>query len=561
MTESLEDYPLNESEFFKAASSGRLWMVKRCLENGISADTHDNEALKLAVHNGRSSVVRYLLEQGCDPRSFGILSAACGKGFHRILQTLLSKGANISDDAFALLAAVHHGHTNCVEILLDHGADVHIDNDLPLIEACRKRHTQIILCLLKYGAMVDAQDGRPLIESADKGYTDVVNLLLSHGADASIADDAPLRRAANKKHIIVIIALLNHGANRSVLDEYDLDDTSMAIVKTFTKEYAIRKMKRAIRDSFVKQDFKWQLLCNKLGTLDKAEMYMLKDQSRLIGIDNVENKSKRCLCADLAVDFEKRLSERVLYDPGVTDLSGTPINDLPFWKVFVVEGYPFNCFDLFRLLKKNITVNPYTRNPLPVTLIKDRELFLTRTLVKCRINGYPEASLLENVSQTPISSDLVLLRSRLENEVFDKLMYAPTLDIVIEATNDVIDDMVHNLKIICRRKNFFELMSNYLMRDIDRDIYPMLTKDTEKDIRNARGMRKKKLFVDLLSAMANKKDEHTDTRRMSITFMLRHYTNNGNGDDDLTFMLGETGNDTDFEEDFYNTLLWDEDDE
>jgi ankyrin repeat protein len=59
-------------------------------------------------------------------------------------------------DDLALRYASEKGHIETVKLLLDHGADVHVDND------------------------------RALRCASDNGHTETVKVLLDHGADAEV---------------------------------------------------------------------------------------------------------------------------------------------------------------------------------------------------------------------------------------------------------------------------------------------------------------------------------------------------------------------------------------
>lgn len=50
------------------------------------------------------------------------------------------------------------------------------------------------------------------------GHKDVVELLLNHGADVHACNDQALRWAAENGHTQTVSLLLEHGADKSVLD-------------------------------------------------------------------------------------------------------------------------------------------------------------------------------------------------------------------------------------------------------------------------------------------------------------------------------------------------------
>jgi len=539
-----DELTLTDARFINAAAQGRLWLVKRCIENGIEPTVNDNKALLRAIQYGRIGVVKYLLEMGCDPDlDDQPLSLACEKGYGRIVRHLLQHGCNNPHTLEkALLTSVSHNNTLCVNILLREGANVHAEDDAALLEACRQRNTIVVKALLDNGADVDARDGQALIEASGNGYNDVVMILAENGADVSIRDDEALKIAIGCRHILIVMTLLDHGADRNLLNDIRLDETSMILIQMHMKETIIPRLRNAIHDSMSNTDFVWQTLCSTMH----PDANKLREQLHLFDL-KVENDGKHEMCAALAINLERNERRRQRYDDNTVDFSGTPINDLPAWKIMLVEGIPFNCFDLFKLLKNGATLNPYTRNALPVDEIRKRQRFLRKVLTRPRFKDF---NLLDTVRNTPLPTDTMLLRRKLETEVFDFLTYAPSVDIIVEATDDTIDDMLGKLKIICRRRSYFEI---YYQSD---NIYSMLTDGKITLIMDARGMDKKKEFVKLLCELVGKIDEHTETRRFSVTILLRYFAAREGGDngdmDDLSFMMGNgnDGNDTDDDANF-----------
>jgi len=537
---------LTKEHLISAATTGRYWLVKKCEQSGIPLDIDNNRPLERAVYNGRTSIVEYLLDNGCDPNAHEVLRTACQKGYTRISSILLKCGGikdNILQNAF--LDAVQNGNTGCVRLLLEHNVDVHMDYDLPLLEACRNRHSNIVSLLIEAGAYVDCRNGQPLIECAKSNLTDVIETLIEHGADVTINDNEPLRTAAKARHILVIITLLNNGADASILQDIDLDDTFKAVIHAFTRKGVTVRLRKAIHESLSKQDFKWQILCSSRN----PDLSALRKQTTLHGIPTTTDDTKYTMCAKLATNYEKDLANKGSYEEHMTDFSGTPINDLPHWKVMTIDNIPFNCFDLFTMIRHGNTTNPYTRTPLPVEKILEHRNHLQSILASYR---FKNVNLLESVATQPILTEKMMLRNMLENEVWDKLAYTPSLSLVMDASDEVIDEMIDKLSIICKRKSIFEIISP------GTDIYPMLRSSDIFQIKDAQDLYKKKVFIQLLSKMVNMDDEHRDTRRVSISIMLKTFANNNNGEDDFTFMLGNGSTDTDDDLDI-NALWWDDD--
>ena len=98
----------------------------------------------------------------------------------------LNRGANVhAPDHFGSDAALRwasiNGRTEVVKILLEAGADVHAENDLALRIASYYGHTEVVITLLKAGANVHAPDhigpDAALRWASKYGHSEVVKLL------------------------------------------------------------------------------------------------------------------------------------------------------------------------------------------------------------------------------------------------------------------------------------------------------------------------------------------------------------------------------------------------
>lgn len=85
--------------------------------------------------------------------------------------------------SFALREACLDGNKDLARILLQHGADVHFLEDVPLRYASRKGYTDIVQLLLDYGANVHAENDEALISACRNKDKATAELLLQHGAN------------------------------------------------------------------------------------------------------------------------------------------------------------------------------------------------------------------------------------------------------------------------------------------------------------------------------------------------------------------------------------------
>ncbi|KAK6353489.1 hypothetical protein TWF696_005452 [Orbilia brochopaga] len=146
----------------------------------------DKTALCWALYNKNVDIT--------DDRGVLPLSYAAINGFDGILEDLLKRSKNglnspeHGTDMTALMFAAVHGHTRCVELLLQEKYIAVEKRDYlgnsALHSAAYCGHTQVVDVLLARGAGTDAktwQDETTLHMAAMKGHIEIVEILLRHG--------------------------------------------------------------------------------------------------------------------------------------------------------------------------------------------------------------------------------------------------------------------------------------------------------------------------------------------------------------------------------------------
>ncbi|KAK2757644.1 hypothetical protein FQN54_004613 [Arachnomyces sp. PD_36] len=174
------------------------------LNQGIPRDTDFWFPLQIAVQTKNITLVKTLIEYGCDPNKSEKfteertpLQSAAWNGNIEILELLLEAGADLDgrpviDGTTALQFAVKKGNMVVIEKLLNAGADV---NSAPaphngataLQFAARQGFIGIVRRLLEAGADVNAgrapRGGRTALEgAAEYGRLEILELLLDRGA-------------------------------------------------------------------------------------------------------------------------------------------------------------------------------------------------------------------------------------------------------------------------------------------------------------------------------------------------------------------------------------------
>jgi ankyrin repeat protein len=128
-------------------------------------------------------------QDSVDPACRAVLHAALF-GRRAVLQellegdTTLAQASSASDDP-PLPQAAMNGHPEVIRYLRDKGADVNrSQGPTALAQACTFRHTPVVELLLEHDADVTIEDAdglTPLMRSVSRGYAEGVEALLAHG--------------------------------------------------------------------------------------------------------------------------------------------------------------------------------------------------------------------------------------------------------------------------------------------------------------------------------------------------------------------------------------------
>ena len=146
-----------------------------CLQALIKAGVVDKhkrksvsgEALYTAANRGNAAFVKILVEAGADMNKKHLydtpLVSAVKGGHEECVEFLLNKGADVNITercrGTAVDVAARNGHEACLNLLIKAGADVNAAIDVtPLMKAVRYGHTKCVTSLIEAGADVSAKD-------------------------------------------------------------------------------------------------------------------------------------------------------------------------------------------------------------------------------------------------------------------------------------------------------------------------------------------------------------------------------------------------------------------
>ena len=250
-----------------ATENGNLDCVKVFLvKYGANADFQNlrgETPLMVASRKGRVDVVSFLVEHGADmnlqnKKGLTALMTACLFNFVDVVNFLVEHGANVNlqskdgDTAlFLILCEVEcYSDAYCCDVLsclIKNGADVNActhDNRTPLMIASRNGHLNAVTYLVEHGANMDIQDedGNTALHyavnarEAKAGRYCVVEKLLNLGASQVYNNECltPLLQASNNRESLMVDDLLKRAeyTKKQRIDALELLGASLATNET-----------------------------------------------------------------------------------------------------------------------------------------------------------------------------------------------------------------------------------------------------------------------------------------------------------------------------------------
>ena len=166
-----------------------------------------------------------------------LLHWAAGKGFTKVIEALVAKGADVNArekyQNTPLHVAAYEGHAESVKVLVANGADVHaVDKgkNTPLLSATgnyreKPGKFEIVKLLVEKGANVNAVencDRSALYNVANHNELEILEYLISKGADVNVRNrcssgETPLHAAAKDGDMDVAKLLIASGADVNAL--------------------------------------------------------------------------------------------------------------------------------------------------------------------------------------------------------------------------------------------------------------------------------------------------------------------------------------------------------
>jgi len=167
------------------------------------------------------------------PNDYKLLNAAKAGDLTQV-KTLVSAGdvdINVIDSfqTSPLMMAVDNKHLHVAEYLLQHGADIQLDNKYgytPLMQAVMRNDAKMVNLLLDKGAKIDQKNFytelTPLMMAADNGSLEMVELLMARKANLNLQDGrgrSALMHASAARQPKIAERLTQAGADTTLKDK------------------------------------------------------------------------------------------------------------------------------------------------------------------------------------------------------------------------------------------------------------------------------------------------------------------------------------------------------
>jgi ankyrin repeat protein len=206
----------NNSAICLAAYYGDLETFIYLKECGGNIHANNNEPFFNAV--GRNlDIVKYLVQLGYNynipPEGYlgGFPGQACDH-FPTLYYFVneLKLNPHLDEDA-AFAYACRSGNLECVKLLLNHGADIHNQDNRSLIFACELNHEHIVDFLLENKVNLGINPSKILEVASAKSNTSILNKLVTYGMKPEFSQS--LTAAINDQNILNVEYLIDLGCD------------------------------------------------------------------------------------------------------------------------------------------------------------------------------------------------------------------------------------------------------------------------------------------------------------------------------------------------------------
>lgn len=200
--------------------------MEQCL---VERAFHYTQTLPDCIARGKTRAALFLYRQGA--RCENCLAIAARENRLELVEFFITRGY---DKHTALRWASQRGHMRIIDYLWRAGANIHVNNDLPLRVAARGGFLPAVQFLVSKGANIHAEQDMALRWAASFGHLSVVEYL--YGLDHPRQVGAALQLAAANGHLEVVMFLHQIGGA-------DIDADNSAALRLACRGNYIRVIK------------------------------------------------------------------------------------------------------------------------------------------------------------------------------------------------------------------------------------------------------------------------------------------------------------------------------
>lgn len=174
-------------EFVNAAAKGDLERVMELLlqRTVTIVDVFDEAPLRYAAQNNQVEVVKFLLQNGARMDKECLYTPflfAARQGVYEVMKLYLEYNPSDELKNEGLILATKYGHINLVTLLVESGADIHVNSDAPLRIAIknqdREDYKKMLLFFIEKGAETDIALSKEIMNKDKEGtYESITEMI------------------------------------------------------------------------------------------------------------------------------------------------------------------------------------------------------------------------------------------------------------------------------------------------------------------------------------------------------------------------------------------------
>ena len=210
----LNDIQYNSDIIYEAAVESGVYDVFVNYYTGIEID----KMLILSSEHKNPSIVKFLLDLGANIHIENDLplKSSSKNGNFEVVKLLLDKSTySIPNLELSFSNAAKMGHLDVVKLFLSRVKFTQSRLDRALSDSCQKFHLDVVRILLDHGSNIRSCNSG-LQTAARIGRADVVKFILDLGFDVHIHDDFALLNASECGHLEVVKIIVNDKANLNI---------------------------------------------------------------------------------------------------------------------------------------------------------------------------------------------------------------------------------------------------------------------------------------------------------------------------------------------------------